>query len=58
MDHMACPLTNTGSAEWTTEQAVAEGQCAFCARSTTLRIEPFSTNLACKSCWEAVCYGE
>ncbi len=55
----ACPLTDTGEIEWTAEQAVETGSCTFCFKlNVSLRYEPFSQELTCKTCWEGIVYGD
>lgn len=44
--------------DWTPQQAFATGACHYCAEVRPLRTEPFGHVLACRSCWEQVCYGE
>lgn len=58
-DHSACPGYGNQS-EWTTQQATAGfGTCQQCGKTGThLRIEPFTGDACCKSCWEAIVYGD
>jgi hypothetical protein len=53
-----CPVQETGLPEWTEHQSHDTGPCQCCAKNTRLRTEPFGQQLACKSCWEQICYGD
>lgn len=51
-------LTPAEKIDWTPEQAVTTGACHYCTQDRPLRMEPFGQVLACRTCWEQICYGE
>jgi hypothetical protein len=56
-DQEYCPVRTTELKDWTENQSHDSGSCHYCAKVTLLRTEPFGQRLACKPCWENICYG-
>jgi hypothetical protein len=57
-DHSACP-NGANEKEWTAKQSGGViGPCYQCGNSTYLRLEPFSQQECCKTCWELIVYGD
>lgn len=44
--------------QWTEKQSNITGECDSCGHKTLLRMEPYTGNMMCKTCWESVVFDE
>lgn len=59
MTKQCCPDASPEARDWTPAQATeGTGVCGHCSRTTTLRMEPYSHEASCKSCWELIVHGQ